>query len=70
MEKKRLILILLLLMVIVLSGCTEVSKETTEGVEKTTGGVIICDIDYPCGTADNVCPEDYGAECKVQDPDC
>jgi len=70
MIKKRGLLVLLLLMVIVLSGCTGVSEEITEGVEKTTGGVIICSVDYPCGNADNICPQDYGADCKVQDPDC
>lgn len=70
MIKKKLLLILLLLTVIVLSGCTEVSEETKVMGDKTTGGVIICSEDYPCGNADNVCPEEYGAECKVEDPDC
>ena len=65
--KKITILILLL---IVLAGCTNISEETAEGIEQTTGGVIICSEDYPCGDSDNVCPEDYGAECKVKDPDC
>lgn len=67
MIKKRLLLVLLLLLVIVLSGCIQVSEET---IKKTTGGVIICNIDYPCGNSDNICPEYYGADCKLEDPDC
>lgn len=63
----KTLLLILLLLIIVLSGCTQVSEET---ITKTTGGVIICETDYPCGNSDNVCPQDYGADCKVQDPDC
>lgn len=67
--KKEVILVLLL---VVLCGCTNISEETTQDIvpDKTTGGVIICDADYPCGNADNICPEDYGAICKFADPDC
>lgn len=60
-------------MLIVLSGCTQVSEEPgaeEELAKKSTGGVIICGMDCPCGEADDVCPEDYGAECEVKDPDC
>ena len=70
MRIKTLLLILLLTLIII-SGCTQVSEKPGEELaEKSTGGVIICGVDCPCGQADNVCPEDYGAECEVEDPDC
>ena len=47
---------------------TETSQEQDNQV--TGHGVIICGTDYPCGAQDNVCPEDYGAECEQKDPDC
>ena len=70
--KKRGILILLLILI---TGCTDVSEDTTDvidgiTVDKAVGGVIICDANYPCGNADDICPEEFGAECKVNDPDC
>lgn len=69
MISKRGLLVLLLL-IIVLSGCTNVSEENKVSGEKATGGVIICSQDYSCGNADNICPSDYGADCKINDPDC
>lgn len=65
--KIKSLLLILLLITLVLSGCQQVSEEP---VEKTTGGVTIYNTDFPCGNADDVCPENYGAECKVKDPDC
>nr|MCK4930143.1 hypothetical protein [Nanoarchaeota archaeon] len=65
--KIKMVLLILLLLLIVLSGCKQVSEEP---VGKASGGVIICGKDCPCGKVDNVCPEDYGADCKVKDPDC
>ena len=70
MIKKRLLLVLLILTVIILSGCSNVSEETKLMGDKTTGGVIICNVDYPCGNSDNICPEDYGTKCKLEDLDC
>jgi len=71
MQKKRLLGALLLLLVIILVIILFAHAEPSEeDIKKETGGVIICDIDFPCGNADNVCPEDFGAECKVEDPDC
>ncbi len=65
--KTKMVLLILLLLLIVLSGCKQVSEEP---VGKASGGVIICGLDWPGGNADVVCPEDYGADCKVEDPDC
>lgn len=33
-------------------------------------GVTICGHNYNCGASDDVCPELYGAQCSVDDPDC
>ncbi len=68
--KRGVFILILLLVIIALTGCAEVDEEATVMGDKTTGGVIICNQDYPCGAADNICPEDYGADCKVEDPDC
>ena len=65
--KIKSLLLILLLITLALSGCQQVAEEP---VEKTTGGVIIYNTDFPCGNEDDVCPENYGAECKVKDPDC
>lgn len=34
------------------------------------GGVEVDGKCYECGKLDSVCPSDFGAECKVIDPDC
>lgn len=34
------------------------------------GGVEVDGECYDCGVADKVCPADFGADCKVVDPDC
>lgn len=59
--KKRFLLILFLIisLPIVFAECDE-----------KRGGVKIEDKCYDCGTPDKVCPKDFGADCKIIDPDC
>ena len=66
----RTAIILALTMIIRLAGCAKTAEKSSETTSSPTGGVIICGTDYPCGQADSVCPEDYGATCKVADADC
>ena len=62
------ILIIVVIVFIVLNQPSP--TETQEELDKTTGGVVICGQDFQCGVYDQVCPEDYGAKCKVKDIDC
>ena len=63
--KKELVILLLILSLI--SGCTGVDTILDD---KSVGGVIMCGVDYRCGFIDSICPEDYGADCKIFDKDC
>ncbi|MDD5254039.1 MAG: hypothetical protein PHG05_02955 [Candidatus Nanoarchaeia archaeon] len=63
------ILIIVLIVFLVLRQ-KPASTETQKELDKTTGGVVVCGQDFPCGNFDGVCPEDYGAKCKCYDPDC
>ncbi len=73
-----LIIMILILSIFLIIGC-EIEgnnlEKTNENPDSSsnkslTGGVIICGENYECGKKDNVCPENYGAECKVKDNDC
>lgn len=66
--RAKTVLILVILLSVLLFGCVEQAVEDDN--EVTGHGVTICGIDYACGESDGVCPEDYGAECEVTDPDC
>lgn len=59
--KKRFLIILVLIisLPIALAECNG-----------KNGGVEVNGNCYDCGEADNVCPEDFGVECKAVDPDC
>lgn len=54
-----LVLFLIISLPIVLAECDE-----------KRGGVKIEDKCYDCGKPDKVCPTDFGADCKIIDPDC
>jgi hypothetical protein len=68
MNKK--IILMILILAIIISGCATKEPVLKSEDNKATGGVTICGADYPCGAQDNVCPENYGASCKVEDADC
>lgn len=57
--KKRFLILVLLISLPIVFACSE-----------KNGGIEIEGKCYDCGIADKVCPEDFGAECKVIDPDC
>lgn len=59
--KKEVVLVLALLISLPL---------VTAECDSEKGGVQIEDKCYECGKLDDVCPEDFGADCKVIDPDC
>ncbi len=59
--KKRFLIIFFLII------CLPIALAECDG---KNGGIEIDGMCYDCGVADNVCPEDFGAECKVVDPDC
>ena len=75
-------IITIIILMLLITGCaqnamqeeteTNTSQETnqTQDNQVTGHGVIICGTNYPCGAQDNVCPEDYGAQCEQKDPDC
>lgn len=47
-----------------------VSNEKQNNCDYDAGGVEIIGVCYNCGVDDEVCPEDFGANCKVVDSDC
>ena len=67
-------IITIIILMLLITGCAQnaMQEETsqTQDNQVTGHGVIICGTNYPCGAQDNVCPEDYGAQCEQKDPDC
>jgi hypothetical protein len=70
MDKKIILLIIALTAIMIISGCATKEPVPSSQPNKVVGGVIICGVDYPCGAQDKICPENYGAVCKVTDSDC
>jgi hypothetical protein len=70
-NKSNLIPIISIIVIIAVVAvvCVFIGSKT-ESIEESTGGVIVCGQDFKCGEDDGVCPDDFGAVCKCDDPDC
>ncbi|MDD5331261.1 MAG: hypothetical protein PHE43_00350 [Candidatus Nanoarchaeia archaeon] len=71
-SNSNLIAIISIIAIVIIVAITffVLNKGETITTENSTGGVIICGMDYPCGMPDGVCPASYGADCNGNDIDC
>jgi hypothetical protein len=69
-----IICLVLLVAVVLIINFTLSNKETKieyKGqCDSELHGIQVEEDCYNCGVSDDVCPEDFGVDCKVIDPDC
>jgi len=69
-KEDKISIIYVIIFIIIALILSNFILEDREDATITAHGVRICDKNYDCGEADNICPEDYGAQCVIKDPDC
>lgn len=69
------IVFLILIIMILIINFTAFNKEKPKSgynfpCNTNLGSIEVENTCFDCGVPDNVCPEDFGTNCKIKDPDC